>query len=189
MEISKKTFLFTIVLSVLMSSAFSYVIIRPIGYRATGPKANVFVIYETARGTWTEPVGNLITDLGERYVRNIIGWDNVTSNNATHWIALGNNTAPANGDTKLDAEATATGFTRAANDTCVHWMNGTDYAYNVSNQFTATGTIRVNATSLHWNPTSDSDNNCFALASITETTFNNNDNCTIVWVITWDANS
>ncbi len=111
----------------------------------------------------------------------------MTAHNATQWIALGNSTIAAS-NTKLDTEAAASGFTRAANDTCVHWMNGTDYAVNVTKKFTATGTIRINATAAHWNPTSGSDNNCYAMASITATTFDNNDNCTIVWVFTRDNN-
>ena len=187
MEISKKMFIFCLIMVFTIGSSFSLLVTQtPTSKNRVN--ANVFVIFETARGTWTEPISNLITNEGERYVSNILGWDNVTNNNATKWVALGNNTAPAVTDVLLDAEATTTGFTRAVNDTCVRWMNGTDYAYNVSKQFTATGTIRINATSLHWNPTSNSSNNMFALASITETTFNNNDNCTIVWVITWDAN-
>ncbi len=101
---------------------------------------------------------------------------------------MGNHTTPAGTATKLDAEATGSGFARAANDTCVAWMNGTDYAYNVTKKFTATASIRVNATSNHWNPTSNSDNNCAALASITETTFDVDDNCTITWVWTIDGN-
>lgn len=67
-------------------------------------------------------------------------------------------------------------------------MNGTDYAYNVTHKFTATGTIRINATGLHWSDTDSADNTMFALASITATTFANNDNCTITWVITCDGN-
>lgn len=154
-------------------------------------RANVFIITETVSGREVKRGGNIVTNIGERYVRNAMGWDNVTNFNATQWIALGNNTTPAAGDTKLDEEATTLGFDRKANASCVAWMNGTDYAYNVTSpKFTATGDIQINATSLHWNPTDDSDNNCFALATLPggDQAFANNDNCTIVWVITWDGN-
>ena len=187
MEISKKLFAIVLCLTIAASTTTTAYFMTLPTHRDPQWHTNVFVIYETTRGTHTENIGNVITNIGERYARNILGWDNQTSNNATQWISLGNATAAA-ALTKLTTEATATGFTRAANDSCVAWNNGTDYAYNVTNQFTATGTIRIDATGLHWNPTSDSDNNMFACADITATNFENNDNCTIVWVITCDGN-
>lgn len=151
-------------------------------------RANVYVFKETPEGKDQINSGNVITDIGELYVRNILGFDNVTAQNATQWITLGNSTI-AQTKTKLDAEATSTGFTRAANDTCVAWINSGDYAYNVTKQFTATGNIQVNATGLQWDSTSDSDNNLFALASLGGAQdFQNNWNATIIWVITWNAN-
>jgi len=131
------------------------------------------------------PVGNVITDIGERYVRNILGFDNETMDILDD-ISLGNSTI-AQTKTILDTEATTLGFDREQG-TVVSWMNGTDYAFNTSYKFTATGTIRINATGLHWNATDSVDNTMFALASITETTFASNDNCTITWVITVDGN-
>jgi len=125
-----------------------------------------------------------MTDISERYDRNILGFNNVSDNNATKWVALGNSTISAS-LTELDEEATTSNFTRALG-TVVTWMNGTDYAYNISYQFIATGTIRVNATALHWNPTGDG--NCYGLAAITPTTFEAADKCTIVWVVTKDNN-
>lgn len=157
-----------------------------LGHKEPEYSANVFVIFETASGTHSRQIGNVITNIGERYARNILGFDNVTSNNATKWISLGNATAGTS-LTKLTTEATSSGFERAL-ATDVSWMNGTDYAYNMSHKFTASATIRVDATGLHWNPTGDSDNNMFACADITATTFESNDNCTITWVITCDGN-
>jgi len=152
------------------------------------PRVNVYVIRETPEGRETLVSGNVITNIGELAARNIFGYDNITAWNATQWISLGNSTV-AQTETILDAEATTTGFTRAANDTCLAWINSGDYAYNVTNQFTATGTIAVNATGLHWDPTSNSDNNMFAVASLGAMQgFQNNWNCTITWVITWNAN-
>lgn len=150
--------------------------------------ANVYVFIETPEGIDEVASGNVIVDGAERYVRNILGNNNETTHNATQWISLGNSTIAAS-KTKLDSEATTAGFTRAANDTYVAWINSGDYAYNVTKKFTATGNIQVNATGLHYHPTSDSDNNLFALASLGgDQAFQNNWNCTIVWVITWNAN-
>lgn len=193
MQISKKTYLASLTITVLVTSLLTLAVFHPellTSQQEKPPsiKANVYVCYETlAFGKQNGESHNIVTNIMERYVRNILGWDNVTANNATQWIALGNSTIAAT-NTKLDTEATASGFTRAANDTCVAWMNGTDYAYNVTKKFTATGTIRVNATSIHWNSTSNSDGNCAALASITATTFANGDNCSITWVWTIDGN-
>lgn len=152
------------------------------------PRVNVYVVKETPEGRQTIVSGNVITDIAELLVRNIIGYDNITAWNATQYISLGNSTV-AQTETILDAEATTTGFTRAANDTCLAWINSGDYAYNVTNQFTATGNIAINATGLHWDPTSNSDNNMFAVAYLgSMQAFQNNWNCTITWVITWNAN-
>ena len=188
MEISKKMFMFCLIMVFTLGSSFSVVMMKtPFPTRHKKATAHVFVIFETAKGgTWFEGQPNVLTNIGERYVANVMGLANVTNVNATQWIALGNHSTPAITDTKLDTEATTSGFTRSANDTATRWMNGTDYATNISCKFTASATIRINATSLHFNPTSNSDNNAIGIVSITETTFNNNDNCTIVWVFTWD---
>jgi hypothetical protein len=186
-ELSKKKLFAIIALTVVLSVSMGYTF-QPsiIGHRDPKTSANVFIIFETARGTWEYPTGNVITNIGEQYDRNILGFNNVSNNNATKWIALGNSTIAAT-KTKLDTEAASLGFERALG-TVTAWNNGTDYAYNVSCKFTATGTIRVNATSLQWCDIGESDNNCYALASITATTFSSGDNCTIRWVITRDDN-
>lgn len=183
---NKKITAVLLVATFIVAFSFGYSFHHSPGHRDPRYSANVYVIYETMAGTTEEPAGNVITNIGERYVRNIIGFDNVTANNATKWISLGNATAGV-ALTKLTTEATTLGFERTLG-TVVAWQNGTDYAYNISNKFTATGTIRVDATGLHWNPTGDSDNNMAAVADITATTFESNDNCTIRWVITVDGN-
>jgi len=150
-------------------------------------KANVYVIKETVYGTETIASHNIITDIGERYARNLLGFDNVTANNATKWIALGNSTADA-GDTKLDTEATSLGFTRALG-TVTAWDNSGDKAYNVTYKFTATGNIQINATALQWSGVSNSDNNCYAISGLGGSQdFQNNWNCTIIWVVTYNFN-
>jgi len=159
-----------------------------LGHRDPKVKVNIFVLHESAEGLASLSGGNVITNIGEQYVRNILGFDNVTANNATQWISLSNDASPSATWTKLPNEITATGFARAANDSCTAWVNSGDYAYNVSKKFTATGAVTAQCAGLNWHPTGDSDNNLFAAAAFTQTTFANNDNCTIVWVITVNAN-
>ena len=188
-EISRTLFATILILTIgLSTSATAFVLTLPDSHhQPTRWSANVFYHFETlGAGDIYGGSGNVITNIGERYARNILGFDNVTANNATEYISLGNATAGV-ALTKLTTEATTTGFDRATGSV-VAWNNGTDHAYNITNQFTATGTIRVDATGLHWNPTDDSDDNMFSCADITATTFENNDNCTIVWVITCDGN-
>lgn len=150
-------------------------------------RANLFILFETAKGSWSGRGGNLITNIGERYVRNAIGFNNVTNFNVTQWISLSNAGSPLVTWTELASEVAANGFTRAIG-TVTHWMNGTDYAFNVTNQFTATGTQQLQTAGLQWNDTASSDNNLFAAADFPQTTFSSGDNLTITWVITWDAN-
>lgn len=158
----------------------------PLLHKNPQADVNVFVFKETPYGKDLIATGNLVTDEGDRYVRNILGFNNVTAptHNATKWIALGNSTIVAT-NTILDAEATTTGFTRFLG-TVTPWINAGDWSYNVTNKFTATGNIQINSTSLHWSDISNTDNNCFAMASLGGAQdFQNNWNCTIVWVITW----
>ena len=189
-EISKSTFILTIVLVSVLGFSAGLAAFSPLmtaQHRDSKVSANVFILFETAKGTWTAKGGNLITNIGERYVRNILGFDNVTSNNATKWISISNAGSPLVTWTELDTEIAANGFTRALG-TVTAWLNGTDYAYNVTKKFTATGTQQVQTAGLQWNSTSQGDGSLFAAADFAQTTFENNDNCTITWVITWDAN-
>ena len=190
MEMSKTKLLGIICLTVLLSVLTTYNVVNPpfqLGHRSPQAQVNVYVLKETPNGIEELVSGNVITDIGERYIRNILGFDNATSNNATKWIALGNSTIDQT-YTKLVTEATTTGFTRALG-TVVAWVNSGDYAYNVTKKFTATGTIAINAASAQWNDSPNSDNNMFALASLGGTeSFQLNWNCTIKWVITWNAN-
>lgn len=189
-QVSKKAFTFSLCLVALLSFGVSYAFQNNwfnMNHRDPQVTVNVWVFRETPQGVEELVSGNVITDIGERYVRNILGFDNVTNHNATKWIALGNSTIDQT-KTKLDTEATTMGFTRTLG-TVDAWVNSGDYAYNVTKKFTATGNIAVNAASLQWSGVSNSDNNMFALASLGGTqSFQNSWNCTIRWVITWNAN-
>ena len=158
-----------------------------IQHRNPTVKANVYMFKETVDGTEVMPTSNVITNIGEKYVRDILGFDNVTGHNATKWISLCNTGTPDATWTQLETEINANGFTRALG-TVVSWMNGTDYAYNVTKKFTATGTQQLKNAGLQWRDTPVSNDNLFACAGFDQTTFNADDNCTIRWVITWNAN-
>jgi hypothetical protein len=155
-------------------------------YQHRSPKAtvNVFVFKETAEGIELLSSGNVITDIGEDYVRDALSAGGTI--NQTKWISLSNDASPVQTWTKLPNELTNLGFARALG-TVTQWTSGTDYAYNVTKKFTATGAVTAQCAGLQWNDVL-SDNNLFACAAFTQTVFAANDNCTIVWMIVIDAN-
>lgn len=165
-------------------SRYEYVLL----HREPKVDANVYMVSETIGGRSERLVGNLVTDIGDNYVRDILGFNNVTGHNATIYIALGNTTGPLAADTQLDEEIPINDQYSRGTGTAVPWMNGTNYAFNVTLSFTmANVTNTVNATSLHWSPTINSADNMFAEAYLGgSNTFNPPvDNCTITWVITF----
>jgi len=189
MEISKKKFVATIVLTAILTVSLTYTI-KPYLLAGHSPKvrANLFVFVETVDAQYKSSTHNLITNIGERYPRDILGFDNVTNHNATKWISFSNTGTPSVTWTELDTEINANGFSRALGSV-VAWMNGTDYAYNVTKKFTASGTQQLKNAGLQWSGVALSDNNLFACAGLPQqTTFNSGDNCTILWVITYNAN-
>jgi hypothetical protein len=181
----KKTY--ALLLSVLLIGVSFGYCINPIRQHVD-PKINVYleiVKGDTAGVQSKLYAGNLITDIGERYVRNHIGFDNQT---LSGWsISVSNDGTPLVTWTKLPNEVTANGFTRGAGDVTA-WVNSGDYAFNVTEVFTATGTQQLQTAGLNWDPTSDSDNNLFAAADFTQTTFNADDTLTATYVITKNAN-
>lgn len=191
MEISTKKLAVILALTIVLSVGVTSAYFNPIVFMHRDPtmRANVYVTIQQRFGTTQCTGGNLITDIGERYVRNIIGFNNVTAHNATDDISLSNDGSPLDTWTKLPNEVTGNGFDRVdASSGTVAWWNGTDYAFNVTHQFTATGTQQLQCAGLNWHPTDDVDNTLFAAALFTQTTFESGDNLTITWVITFDAN-
>lgn len=185
---NKKTLIAFTLTAILFTSLGYAIKSLPLGHRDPQLKANVFYFFETAKGSYSGGSGNLITNIGERYVRNILGFQNASgTENATKWISLSNVGSPLVTWTELNTEVTANGFGRALG-TVTAWNNGTDYAYNVSKKFTATGTQQLQTAGLQWSGVASSDNNLFSADTFTQTTFEANDNLTITWVITWDAN-
>lgn len=136
-----------------------------------------------------EGSGNLITDIGETWLRDwaACSASNTTSRDGARYISLTNTGSPAASWTKLTSEVTANGFDRQEG-AVTWWTNGGDAAFNVTKTFTATGTQQLQTAGLNWVATDDSDGNLFAAASFTQTTFNAGDTLTITWTITFDAN-
>jgi len=188
MEISKKRLISLIFLCMVFSASITYAYDLKIAQHKTPQvKFNVFVFHESASGIEQISAGNVITNIGEQYVRNLVGFDNATANNATKWISLSNDASPAVTWTKLANEITTAGFGRAE-ATGAGWTYSGDFSYNYTKKFTATGAITAQCAGLQWSPSASSDNNLFACAAFTQTTFAANDNCTIVWMIVIDAN-
>lgn len=190
-KIESKTLAVILIAACLASSLATYGFSNygyPVLHRTPRVNANVYVVYEMlGAGNGELQGGNLIPDIGDNYVRDILGFDNVTGNNATKWISIGNTTTPAVTDTKLTTEVIANDNYARQLGTVVAWFNSTNYAYNVTATFSlANVTNTVNAVGLHWNDSPGSDNNMFATASITQSTFAApSDNCTVTWVITF----
>lgn len=189
MEISRKTFALVVLIAVLSTALVTSIATTPFFKRDPRLKANVYVIAETMHGTYQIPTHNLITDIGEAYARDVIGFNNVTSHNNTQWISLCNTLSPLVTWTQLTSEINdANGFARAQG-TMAKWANGTDAAYNITKKFTSLATQTIATAGLQWSGVKGSNNNLFAAAQFsTGTVFNANDNCTIKWCVTWDAN-
>lgn len=156
------------------------------GHRNPKVSVNVF-ISETSGGVVSElEAGNVITDIGEIFVRNTLCADN-ESNAVVKYISLSNDASPVVTWTKLPNEVDANGFSRATG-TVVGWASGGDSCWNVTYQFTASGGQQLQCAGLNWVVTGASDNNLFACAAFTQTTFAASDTLTITWVVTVDAN-
>ena len=188
--ISKTRFVIAIALCAIIMFSMGYAMHNAVlnkRHQPIGPSANVFVTVQTEFGVYDIATGNVITNIGERYVRNILGFDNVTAHNATKWITLSNDASPVQTWTKLPTEATTYGAGRALG-TVSAWVSAGDYSYNVTKKFTFTGSITLQCTGTQWSGVASSDNNLFACAAFTQTAFANNWNLTIKWSFVYNAN-
>jgi hypothetical protein len=147
------------------------------GHKTPKVMGNVYVTIESPMGVYDALEGNVITDIGENATR--YGVCNVAVN--VNYIAVGNSTV-AQTKTKLDTE-----YTRSAADSRVFWISSGDYAFNITKKFTFAGTVTLNAAAAHWSATANA-NDAYALAAITQTTFQSGWNLTIMWVFIYDAN-
>lgn len=213
MEISRKNFALALTLMCLLTVVNVYGVNQNILFKHTEPAfvANVYVIVEKPGITYALPTGNLITDIGDKLIRNLLASTNTTTwvpaNNGTVWLFLSmNSTTPAKswtydlkeyGTAFTGGNSTDYGFGRRKG-TLVMWFNTTqnDWAYNVTRKFTCTANgVKVYATGCCWNSTGTSyntwyvkTNNLFSVAQLTGTLpliCNTNDNVTIKWVYTY----
>jgi hypothetical protein len=166
-----------------------------------GVKVNVSWVFQTAKdGVITGSSGNLITDIGDQYIANVTdGLAQTGGAGHAVYIALGNGTNLAYSDTQLTTEtASSQGFSRSGaitptpatglGSTLTPTSNGYYFNFTLTNKFTASVTMTVNATSIQWYATAGSNGNMFAEASIgtlpVGQLFNANDNCTISYTFT-----
>jgi hypothetical protein len=115
------------------------------------------------QGILTSSHHNINSFYGEQYVRNFIGFGNLsTTDNKTIYIACGNGT-PSTTLSILNPEITTLGFSRVAGNVTT-WYNTTTnhYAYNVTAMFHATGHIRFSTVSLNFFSRPNSNYNLFA---------------------------
>lgn len=186
-KLNKLTKILTVTLIAALAFTIGYAV-NPIAvHQNPSVSYNVQVFKD---GIQISEAGNVITDIGEDWIADWIGLagaDNTTARSAAQWISLSNDASPDASWTKLTNEVAANGFTRALGDVAA-WTNSGDSAFNVTKTFTATGTQQLQCAGLNWAETAESDNNLFACAAFTQTTFNSGDTLTITWSITINAN-
>jgi len=142
-------------------------------------EANLFIFAETVEGIYKLSSGNVITDIGENRTRIYHSRNQSATQYALYWISIGNVTA-GTAKTQLDSE-----FDRKKGE-IVEWTNAGDYALNCTYKFNFASANVTDGAGLHWE--SSGDNNLYACANYAQTSWAINDNCTIVWTITFNAN-
>lgn len=189
-KLNKKTliaFALTAVLAFSLGIAVPYIRV----HRDPQITANVY-FYEGsgADAKLIAETGNLITDLGENAT--LFGLN--AANQTLVAISTGNASSILQTLTKLDTEATNSGFDRVAANVSAYWFNSGDISVNYTAAFDASATISVNSVGLHWSVTDDSDNNMYAASFITDGTQHQfplstpASRLTVVWVLTINAN-
>lgn len=146
----------------------------------------MYVTIEDNTGLHEILVGNVITNLGENQT-GIRCFDNATYVGC-QWISLSNDATPVQTWTKLPNETTTLGAGRNKATLSAAWMNSNDYSRNITKKFTFTGSIQLQCAGAQWSPTASSDNNLYACAAFTQTTFEANWNLTITWAFTYNGN-
>ncbi len=124
---------------------------------------------------------NMIMTIGSTHIRDILGFNNITSPNATISISLSAETDPTPLKTwnKLPSEITATNLNRTSGTAAV--INKT--AYKVEFTWTASVSEKVNCTGLHWSPVDDSTGNMLAAAEISEVSLIADDQLKVTWTV------
>ena len=121
---------------------------------------------------------NLVVNNAKKYMRNILGFNNITNQNATIYMSVSNDATPLATWTKLPGEMTDSGFVKAAGTPIV--INGT--AYNCTFEWTSTAdSVQLQCGGIGYNPTSTSDGDLYAAALFPQTTFDINDKLKLIW--------
>ena len=152
---------------------------------------NLYITIQDPTGVYDYKTGNLITNGGENFDRDVIHFGNDTGQ--TDWFSIGNATVAVT-LTQLTTECAANGLARKVFDSEAGWMNGTDYAANKTATWMVTGLgdgnyVWVNAVGMHWE--SAGDGNLYAAAYITDGSYHqlmDTANVTATWVYTRDDN-
>ena len=184
---------FTTLLTVAMIASFSVGYIFKDYYVHRDPQVTANVYFYEGSGADAKllaETGNLITDLGE----NVTLFGLNAANQTLVAISTGNASAITQTLTKLDTEATTSGFDRVIANVSAYWFNSGDISINYTAAFDASATISVNSVGLHWSATDDSNNNMYAASFITDGTQHQfplstpASRLTVVWVLTINAN-
>ena len=175
-----------IVALVLLSSAIAYWLGLKEGLSfsaesATAPSGQVTVrVYRYGSLIHEYTTHNMIMTIGSKYIRNILGWKNETSTNATDDISLSADAALSKTWNKLPSEITDSGLARASGTASV--VNNT--AYEVTYTWSSiTASKTVNCTGLHWSPDSGSADNMLAAAEISEVSLQAGDSLEVTWTV------
>jgi len=146
------------------------------------------------RASWSDWVlitdhHNLVVTNGLKYVRDLLGFANITNMNQTVYISLSNDAAPSSDWTKLPNELTGSGLARSGPDSGYpQVINATAYKTKTTFTCTADG-ITVQCAGLHYSPVSNSDGNLYAASTFASTTLYTNDQLALEWVIVQKAGS
>jgi len=186
MEISKKQLLLVLAVTVLCTASLTYamrtMLVMQV-HQESRPRVNLYLIFERADGTSYLDVGNIIVDKGELLTRN--SFSRIVSINATK-LAVGNITGLDQTDTVLtDVYADPTDGSYVEG-TIVEWANAGDYAYNCTWKWTFEETVTLDAAAAYFGNTTFA----YSMANFPtgQETFNNNENLTVRYVHTYNAN-
>jgi len=122
---------------------------------------------------------NIVVTIGKQRVRDLLLGNAADPTNVTSAISLSNDATPLATWEKLPNEIVGSGLTRAAGTVTI--INST--AYQSQHTFTATATVSVQCSGLHWSTVANSTGNLFAAATFTSTTLNANDQIQITWTV------
>jgi hypothetical protein len=140
-------------------------------------RGGVFTVEVWHDGKMTlQETHNLVVTIGRTKARDYFS---VGSTDITKYLSLSNDATPLVSWTKLPGEVVGSGLDRATG--AVSNVNAT--AYQTLYTWTATATVTVQCTGVHWIVTSNSDNNLYAAGTFTQVTLNDQDTIKITYTL------